>query len=98
MNSALDFWGSALSFAGGVVLTWETLSVKRQIKEESGARQLLEALAKIGAPDALKDANGRPISQERALQLWFAQRSLRWGWVGFVLMTVGFLLEMIGGL
>src|SRR5688500_976728 len=97
MNNPLEFCGAALSFAGGVVLTWETLSVKNRTKEESGARRLLEVLARIGAPDTLRDAKGNSLSDERALQLWFAERTFRWGWAGFLLMASGFLLEMIGG-
>lgn len=91
----LELASSVLSFAGGVVLTAESLWVRRRAREESGAGLLLAALGRAGASGVLKDSRGRPLSQERALHLWFAERSYRWAWVGFALMAAGFLLELL---
>lgn len=93
-TGCLELGSSILTFAGGLLLTLEALFVRQRTHEESGARRLLAAMGRIGAPDLLKDRRGRPLSEERALQLWFAERSFRWAWLGFSLMSVGFLLEI----
>lgn len=94
----LELAGSIFSFAGGLVLTAESLLVRRRVREESGADLLLTALGRVGAADQLKDSQGQPLSQERALQLWFAHRSFRWAWLGFALMALGFLFELFSRL
>jgi hypothetical protein len=44
---------------------------------------------------ALTDEAGRPLTTEGAMQLWMAKNSTRWAWLGFLLMTAGFVLQIL---
>jgi hypothetical protein len=94
MHSILELLSAVLSFAGGALLSIDALRLKRRIRAESGAQDFLNALRTVGAADALKDEQGRALNTVTALQLWFANRSLKWTWLGFLLMTAGFLLQV----
>lgn len=87
---------SLLTLLGGLALSLEALFIRRKIRTEAGAQRLLEIMKAHGADDVLTDPkSGKPLNKEKALRLWFAERSLRWSWVGFGLLTVGFLLDLI---
>lgn len=95
MSIPLDLVASILSFAGGVVLTVDALLVQREIRVEHGAQQLLEALDKRQASNALTNEAGEPLDNVKRLRLWLALRSLRRTQAGFALMTIGFLLDLV---
>lgn len=87
---------SLLTLLGGLALSLEALFIRRKIRTEAGAQRLLEIMKAHGADDVLTDPkSGKPLNKEKALRLWFAERSLRWSWVGFGLLTFGFLLDLI---
>ncbi len=91
----LGIFASLLTFLGGFALVVEALFVRRKIRAEAGARRLLDIMKAHGAEEVLVDKSGKPLNKEKALRLWFAERSLRWSWIGFGLLTGGFLLDLI---
>ena len=94
-HNFLDVLGSVLSFLGGLVLFLDTLRMKSRIRNQETMSLLLVALKKEGGEGALKDDQGNPIKSDTDLQVWFAGNSLKWGWLGFALMTAGFLLDLL---
>jgi hypothetical protein len=92
----LGILSSLLTLLGGLALSVEALFVRRKIRTEAGAQRLLAIMRAHGAEDVLVDPqSGKPLNKEKALRLWFAERSLRWSWFGFGLLTLGFLLDLI---
>jgi hypothetical protein len=94
MRIPLDLVGSILNFIGGAFLTWDALTVRKKIKGESGIRDLQEALEKKGAGDLLTH-DGHPLGNEQTFQVWLSLPSLVRTKIGFLLITVGFLLDLI---
>lgn len=94
MIGNLELWGAVLSFAGGAALSWEALTVKK-VKAGIGARHLQRIFQEIGLQDQLTDDKGKPLGGEEELQLWHTRRSLGWTRAGFILMTLGFLLQVL---
>ncbi len=78
----------------GTVLSWDALTVKK-VKAEIGARHLREIFQEVGLLDRLTDNKGTPLKDEEEVQLWHARRSLPWTRTGFILMTLGFFLEIL---
>jgi hypothetical protein len=93
MKIPLDVLGSILNFVGGVILIWDALSV-RKVLAEAGARQLQEGLEKVGLGDLLT-FKGQPLSDATTFQLWSSKRSRHWAWIGLLVMTGGFLLDIL---
>jgi hypothetical protein len=90
----LALCGKIVSFLGGATLSLDALTVRRRIKIEAGAQQLQAIFAKVGLENQLKDGRGRALNDNEVLQLWLAKRSLPWTQVGFILMTLGFLVDL----
>jgi len=95
MPPDLALYGKIASFAGGLMLSWDALTVQRRIKIEAGAHKLQDILNNAGLGDQLKDRRGQSLKSEERLQLWLARRSLPWTQLGFILMTLGFLLDLV---
>ena len=93
MKIPLDVLSSILNFAGGVILTWDALSV-RKIQVEAGSRHLQEGLAEAGLGDLLT-FKGRSVRDETTFQLWASRRSRLWALIGLLVMTAGFLLDIL---
>jgi hypothetical protein len=99
--ATLEICSSLLTFAGGTLLTLDALLIGRRIRTERGARRLQRALEKRkkSAPEyrsfTLKDENGKPLKTETELSLWLAKTTLHWAWRGYLLMTAGFVLDLI---
>lgn len=92
----LGMFASLLTLLGGLALSVEALLVRRKIQTEAGAQRLFQIMEAHKAGEALVDPKGgKPLNTEKALRLWFAEHSLRWSWLGFVLLTSGFLLDLI---
>jgi hypothetical protein len=94
MIGSLELWGTVLSFVGGAVLSWDVLTVKK-VKTGIGARHLQKIFQEIELGDQLTDDKGQPLRDEESLELWHAKRSLTWMRAGFLLMTLGFLLQIL---
>jgi hypothetical protein len=92
----LELAGSILSFLGGLFLSIEAFLVRRRIRMEAGAARLHEILKKTRA--VLEDGSGKPLESEKDLRVWLAERSLLYSWIGFGLMTFGFVLDILSQL
>lgn len=98
MAPCIEIFSSALAFAGGVFLTIESLCVRSRIRAQSGLDRLRDILDKTNAGKVLTDKHGKSLDSKGALQLWFAERTVRYSWVGFILVTLGFVLDLIAKL
>jgi hypothetical protein len=84
-----------LNFSGAAILCVDALRIKRSIKEKAGAERLVQYLRSVGQSGLIRDEQGRLLDSHRALDEWLARRTLRLGWIGFVLIALGFLLDLI---
>ena len=98
MHNGLEIAGSIISFAGAGWLSIDSLRLRQHIRTEAGAMKLLPRLKRAGMEKILTDAEGKPLNSEEALRLWFAASTVTWNWAGFVLITVGFGLDLAGRL
>jgi len=98
MHNGLEIAGSIISFAGAGWLAIDSLRLRQHIRTEAGAMRLLARLKRAGLEKVLTDTEGKPLSSEQALRLWFAASTLAWNWVGLVLITLGFGLDLAGRL
>jgi hypothetical protein len=97
LKLALELLGSLLTFAGGAILTWDALMVRRRILSERGIQDIQDRLEKAGAGDILT-YKGRPLSEQINLQLLLAEKTLIRTRVGLGLVTAGFLFDFLGKL
>lgn len=95
MKSLLELLAKMVGFAGGLILTLDALSIRRKIRIEAGARLLIGTFEKSGKGDLLKDSAGQPLSDPRVFQVWLARRPLIFAIVGFALVTLGFVLDLL---
>jgi hypothetical protein len=95
MHITYGMAGAFLSFAGGVLLALDAIRMRSHIYQQRGSQDLLKFLKEQGAANVIKDDAGEPLNSETALQLWFANRSLKFAWIGFVFMTLGFLFQFL---
>lgn len=94
MSGSLEVISSIMNFAGGAFLTWDALYIKQKIQAKTGIQRLQEGLAEMGAGDLLTH-RGKPLKEGQTFQLWLSSRPLRWTKIGFALMTLGFLLDLV---
>jgi hypothetical protein len=87
-----------LNFSGAAVLCVDALRIKRNIGEKAGAEKLVRYLRSVGKSDLITDERGKPLDSPRAIDEWLAGRTLRLGWLGFVLIALGFLLDLLNKL
>lgn len=84
---------SIFGFLGGVVLSLEALFAVRRARSERGKESVQEAVRK--ARGVYVDDNDKVLTSTYALQLLFARRVAVAGRIGFGLMTLGFLMDLI---
>ena len=84
---------SIFGFLGGAVLSLEALFAVRRARSERGKEMVQEAVKK--ARGVYVDDNDRVLTSTYALQLLFARRVAIAGRIGFGLMTLGFLMDLI---
>jgi hypothetical protein len=90
----LDAIASCLNFAGGVTLAVDALSVQSRTRQEHGANRFISAAQEVGDTDLLKDHVGKPINSNRSIQNWFNRGTFRLAVSGFVLLVLGFGLDL----
>jgi hypothetical protein len=93
--ASLEIWSSLLTFAGGTLLTLDALLAGKRISTEKGALRLQQGLKKKKSDFTLRDENDKPLRTETALSLWLAREALHWSWAGYLLLTVGFVLDFL---
>jgi|HubBroStandDraft_6_1064221.scaffolds.fasta_scaffold212430_2 hypothetical protein len=84
---------SFLSFLGGAFLAGDALFAQRHALEKEGKEILLKLVK--AANGTYADGQNREISSERDVEYFFIRRSLVWSRLGFVLMTIGFAIDVI---
>jgi hypothetical protein len=84
---------SAFGFLGGTVLSLEALFAVSRARSERGKESVQEAVRK--AKGVYVDDNDKVLTSTYALQLLFARRAAVVGRIGFGLMTLGFLMDLI---
>jgi hypothetical protein len=94
----LEILVSIINFFGAAILCADALRIKRSVKEKAGAEKLVQYLRSAGKSDLISDEKGKPLDSQHALDEWLAGRTLRLGWVGFMLITLGFLIDLIAKL
>lgn len=94
MPISLELCSAILSFLGGAFLSIDALRARGRIRVESGAKKFMEILDAHDKKELLTEKDGMKIDSETALRLWLAKQSTRWAWVGFLLMTAGFVLQI----
>ena len=85
-SHCLEITASALGFLGGAFLSLDALSAVTRVREEKG---------KEAVQHALRSAGVERMTSAYALRLWFARKSVLWARIGFVLLTIGFFLDLI---
>ena len=94
MVLSAELASAILSFLGGAMLSIDALRARHRARAESGAKKFLEIMRAHGTGTTLKDEQGRDLDSEAALALWRARQSTRWTWIGFLLMTAGFVVQI----
>lgn len=89
----LELTASILGFLGGSVLSLEALLAVSRARSERGKKSVQEAVRK--AQGVYVDDSDRVLTSTYALQLLFARRVAIAGRIGFGLMTLGFLMDLI---
>lgn len=95
MAISLELFGKILSFLGGILLTLEALTVKKQIQVRAGAHAFQRDLESAGLGDRLVDSKGRPLRDEQILEIQLTKPFVILTRVGIALVTTGFLLEIV---
>jgi hypothetical protein len=94
-KTSCDIAGAIFMFAGGALLTWDALTTRKRTKRDRGAEVLNEILE---GDNPLKDLSGRPLEDHRNLDRWLSRGPLKRTWIGFLLTTLGFLLDLVAKL
>src|SRR3954449_5032104 len=84
---------SIFGFLGGTVLSLDALFAVRRARSERGKESVQEAVKK--AQGVYVDDKDKVLTSAYALQLLFARRVASAGRIGFGLMTMGFLMDLI---
>jgi len=84
---------SIFGFLGGTVLSLDALFAVRRARSERGKESVQEAVKK--AQGVYVDDKDKVLTSAYALQLLFARRVASAGRIGFGLMTLGFLMDLI---
>jgi hypothetical protein len=84
---------SIFGFLGGGILSLEALLAVSRARSERGKKSVQEAVRK--AQGVYVDDNDHVLTSAYALQLLFARRVAVAGRIGFGLMTLGFLMDLI---
>lgn len=98
MPISFELASAVLSFLGGGLLSVDALRARQRIRAENGAKAFLKIMNAHSAGDLITDERGGQLSSESALQLWLSRQSTKWAWFGFVLMTFGFVLQILAAL
>ena len=90
---AYELAASISGFLGGTVLSLDALFAVRRARSERGKEAVQNAVQK--AEGVYVDDKDKVLTSAYALQLLFARRTAVIGRIGFGLMTLGFLMDLI---
>ena|SRR5438270_12149909 len=91
---AFELAASISGFLGGAILSLDALFALRHVRQERG-KEITQQAARESSGTYVDDKN-RPLNSAYKLQLWFAGRSVLSARIGFGLVTLGFLFDIIG--
>ena len=86
---------SVLGFAGGALLSFDAIYGRQRLLQEEGKNAAREGAEEHRAT-FVDPHRSKPIAGESGVRIWFAERSQRWNRMGFLLLTAGFLIDLIG--
>lgn len=87
--------GSVITFCGGALLSIDSVLVARHLRTQKGGEALLRGLERHGVRGILVDDKGSPLVTPTQLQLWLLRGPQNRAIFGFLLVTSGFLLEIM---
>lgn len=87
--------GACLSFGGGAILSWDALTVVRGTKAGTGAEQFFKVKEKLGVKVTVCDKDGKAYDSAADVHVGVAQRKLRLTLIGFSVMALGFLVDLV---
>src|SRR5689334_15581988 len=91
----LDAVASGFTFVGSAVLAIDALGVRRRLKQRRGTEVFIQAVKNSGDDDLVYDPNNKRLNTQQAIEDWFAERTLRFAWIGFAFLGIGFGLDLI---
>jgi hypothetical protein len=91
----LEIAASALGFLGGVLLSWDAIHAVRRIREQRGNEEVEKAMSNGDDPPAGQSA---ATDAAYSTRLSFARKSVWLARIGFIAMTLGFLLDLFARL
>jgi len=86
---------AVLGFAGAALLSVDAIYGAQRVLQEEGKNAAREGAEEHEAT-FVDHHGGQPIQGETGVRVWFAERSQRWNRIGFLLMTAGFLCDLVG--
>ena len=89
----LELGSSFLGFLGAAILSMDALFAVSRAQQEKGKIEMSDAAREASAGYA--DQSGHGVRSDYALRMWFARNTRRTAWIGFSLVTLGFLLDFI---
>ena len=92
---ALEVAASTFGFFGGVLLSWDAINAVTRIREERGREAVRLAMSDHGDPTTGQSAESDATYSTR---LSFARKSVWMARVGFIAMTMSFLLVLLARL
>jgi hypothetical protein len=94
--SYLGLAGAVLNFSGGVFLVIDSLAAKKTALAHYGARKRSEEEAtRDNKPARYQAPDGKELKTLLDWELWLAEDGLKWTWLGFALISTGFLLDIL---
>jgi hypothetical protein len=90
-----ELFTTSVSFLGGVVLSWDAVTLVSSFQEKSGIARLAAAIRLKTRRAILKTPEGQPLQTNDQIEITFAHRSAKRNLAGFFIMTAGFLMDAL---
>jgi hypothetical protein len=92
--ASLQFWGTVLNFAGGALLSYDPIYARKRVVADSGAKFFLGVAQRLKLKN-LKTESGEALNDSN-IKKATAERSEKLARYGFLVMTAGFLFDLLG--
>jgi hypothetical protein len=94
LAKSLGVLSSVFNLSGGIILAMDALRQRKRVSAERGAEQFLDIVKRHNLGEDVTDSAGHQLSTAEAFKNWFADRTQHIAWIGFVLMIIGFGLDV----
>jgi len=91
---AAEFLSSLLAFAGASLLAYDALMAPTRQRTIQGAKNLLDLLKEMDK-QGFVTISGQEIRSEQEFAIWMASMTRTRAKLGFVLLSVGFFLDLV---